>query len=296
MNIFMTGATGLVGRQVLETLLSHIDTQIFATTRTSQSFVHKNLKWIDVDLLMDHIDLAKLLKNIDIVVHVAAHISDGFENVDLNSSIKLNIVFTTRLFESAIKNNVRQIIYISTFSFLQKPLESTITEDHPVQPLSPYSIGKYWGEMLLFRQLRLESTKAVALRIPSPIGQKFESQHKTVLKHWVENALAGRNLVVYGNGERTQDYISTVDIAYAVELALNTQAEGIFNIATGSPISNLELATMIAKWKDVGVEFSGIDTLSQDRWNISIDKATQILGFRPRYSSKEAVEHLLRGI
>ena len=293
MNILITGSTGLVGSDILKILLLDEKLSIVALSRNKQSFAHSKLTWIYSDFSNSKFDFKELLRGIDVVVHIAADI--GKYNLDHNfiNSINININFTSELFLNCKSSSVKKIIYISTYNFLRKPLDKVITERHEIAPLSSYAIGKYWGEMLLFSYLAEKNIEVVSLRITSPISCNFNHLHNSIVKIWISRALKRKAIVVFGKGNRIQDYIATDDIARAIILSIQNNVSGIYNLASAAPISNLKLAEIIASWGGVEIEFSGVDALEHVRWNISLDKAKEDLNFMPEYTSRQAIERLI---
>ena len=177
---------------------------------------------------------------------------------------------------------------------MRKPLDKVITEEHEIAPLSPYAIGKYWGEMLLSEYMNETSINVVSLRVTSPISFDFNRLHNTVVKKWILQALEKRNITVLGQGGRVQDYIATEDIAKATIQALQHDASGVYNISSSMPLSNLALAEMIASWGAVNIELQGIDAYEDDCWNICFDKAATDFNFIPEYTSREVIEILIK--
>ncbi len=99
---------------------------------------------------------------------------------------------------------------------------------------------------------------------------------------------------MFGKGERMQDFVATTDISQAVFKAIScADAEGVYNIASGIPISMKQLANIIESKYNCAIEFYGSDINKSDRWNISIKKAKNDFDYTPLYSSKETINKLL---
>jgi len=139
--------------------------------------------------------------------------------------------------------------------------------------------------------------KYTILRVSSPVTTKLTHMPPTVLTKWIKCGLNGRPLQIYGSGKRSQDFIMTSEIARAFLCSTdNLDAVGIYNIASGSQISMMELAHSISDKFGNAVEFYGPDVNENDRWNISVDKAEKELQFKPRYSSKETILNVLNNL
>ena len=232
------------------------------------------------------------IAEIDYVIHGATHIRHN-DAADYMAASIVNFGVAADIYRKSVKHGVKKVIYLSGMNFLRKPLESLITEDHAVGPVTPYALAKLWGEISLFAMLKHSPTTPVALRITSPIPRTVEELHETVIKHWVTKARAGQSVLIFGHGSRKQDYVSTHDVAAAVESSIRCDVSGIFNIASGSPVSNLEVASTIASRYGVGVEFHGVDSEEGDVWNVSIARAQRELAYSPSQSALDCMRELV---
>jgi UDP-glucose 4-epimerase len=293
--ILVTGATGLVGSRLIDTLLRN-NYNVLALSRVEQVTQHKNLSWIKFEILNDDTD--KLFGNIpliDGVIHAAAYVGHGNKVEDIEKYRKVNIKFSDLLFKYvALKELAIPIVYFSGISFLQKPLNSVITENDAVAPTSFYFLSKYWAELSLVEYSRVSKYRPVIFRISSPVSNNLKLMHNTVVRKWIEAAKSGNSISVDGDGKRSQDFVSTSDIAEAALQALRKDsASGIFNIASGTMVSMGELAAMIADFFKVKIEYNTTQSGGTDNWNISIKKAVETFGYKPRYSSADIINDLL---
>ena len=292
MRVLVTGGTGLVGRAIVERLSQSEDIVLDVVTRHPPVHSHPGVNWYQYDL-SDGLSLPNdLFASVDCVIHGAAHLRHQ-EADDYVKASRLNFAVTTEIYQKSVEHGVKKVIYLSGLNFLRKPLEEVIDEEHPVGPATPYAIGKLWGELALFSMLRNTPTSAVALRITSPIPNSVDELHETVIKRWVAEARMGHPIVIYGRGDRMQDYVSTLDIAAAVENAIRHHVKGVFNIASGNPVSNLDVAMTIATRYGVSVEFHGVDHEEHDVWNVSLARSRRTLGYFPSMSSMDCIRKLI---
>jgi len=294
--ILITGSTGLVGKSILSAILEQ-DMDIYCLGRHKPSVKHKNLKFIKADFSNDPKRILSKLPKVDVVIHGAAYMDAGKSGNESILYQKVNVVFTEALFRHCRDTNVSKVIYISTFAFLKKPLLRIIDEKHPIRPLTPYAISKHQGELLLFKYAD-KHYKGVALRIPSPLPQDYQDLHGTVVKKWIESALDERPIEVFGDGSRTQDFVSTKDVARAVINAIfGNDVSGTYNIASGKPLSMRRLSEIISRhFNNTKVIFVGNDTNENDQWNISIKKAEKEIDYAPRHKPEEAIQELLKTV
>ncbi len=295
MNILLTGGTGTIGTTLVATLAAagHRLTALCRTPGPAAA----NVQWIATDLGRDGTRVLDGLPAPGMVLHNAACKEMGANSEELRRIRELNIDFTESLWHWAGSRGVPTVIFISGFNLLRRPLARTIEEDHPVAASDAYGLSKLWGEIGLTRCGAQYGFRAVALRATSPICFDLARLPHTVVRRWIEAARDGKPITVFGQGERTQNFVAVEDIAQAVLRSLDrSDASGVFNVGSHSPLSMRDLAQLIGAAFKVDVTFQGTDPLEEERWNVSIARARAHLGYEPAYSSRTAIETLLSRI
>jgi len=293
LRVLITGGGGLVGSAVLRALVKR-DFEILALYRNNKDLSLPNVTWLQCDMEKADTDFFDSLSKVDVVIHNAAQIPVAGVPQNEKSMYIVNFEFSTRLFHWAHSNNVKRVIFTSTYSFLKKPLPEIITEDSEIDPHGMYPTTKWKAESALM-DLPSGTTQGIALRLPSPVALTLVNSQKNVVRNWIESARDGKNLTVLGSGSRAMDFVSVDDIAQAFLLAIDadiTQNE-IFNIGSGNTLSMQDLANQIARGFGVSVEHQGADINADDRWNIDIEKATSVLGYHPKFTSAGAIQALI---
>lgn len=284
LRILLTGGTGLIGKCITRTLLS-AGFEVIAITRRLSSYHIQGpgIRWIEHDFSKGSIKSRLEGVPFNCLVHAAAWKGIGTSPEDLRNLVQVNLTSTIDLLDLCDSQATRCVVFISSYSLLRKPLENPISEKHPVGPTTPYALSKLLGEELVKRYALAKGVRSVILRISSPVPTRLEELPNTVVKKWLELASHGNSITVYGSGTRSQDFVHVEDIACAVHKSIVTQeATGLYNIASGRPLSMLILAQEIARLKSVPIDFQGVDPNEADRWLISIDRARSDLGFMPK--------------
>jgi UDP-glucose 4-epimerase len=292
MKVLLTGATGLVGTEVLSGLADH-GHRVTALSRNARA-PEEGVEWISCNLA-DINDLQKVLEglgNFDVLIHNAGSVKSGAGFNDYNEVISVNVLATSMLFSWASSHVSHQVLFTGSFSVLQKPLPALITEESTVACDRVYPMSKLMGEQML---LGVEGNfKKIIMRISSPVSDTLDRMPDTVLRKWIKAARNEGEVKVFGEGARMQDFVATADISSAICAAIGSKAAtGVYNIASGKPVSMKDTAEMIARRFGASVNFSGTDALDSERWNIDISKAAREFGYAPRYASAEAVNNLL---
>ncbi|GHM99871.1 UDP-glucose 4-epimerase [Cytophagales bacterium WSM2-2] len=295
-NIFITGATGFVGTGIIQGLADE-GFQITASYRHIRGILRKNIAWVQADLTDTENDLKRHLDSSSTLIHNAAVIPKTRTPEELRLLQLTNIDLTERLFDTAIACGIKRIIFTSGFNVIQKPLPSIITEESPTEVYEdPYAFSKIQGENYLKQKASQHNIAYSIFRISSPVSFSLEQMPQTVIRQWIEKSLKNENLKIHGSGGRTQDFVSLHDVAEAYKNCLIRGGSGLFNIASGTQLSMLELATLITQRFNNRFLHDEPDTNENIHWNISIAKAMKELGYSPQYSSKECIVQLLKRI
>ena len=161
-NIFITGATGLLGSHLLKELLNQ-NANIKALYRTKIPFTHTNIEWIQGDLF-DTILLEETLAGVDEVYHCAAKVS--FNPKNKKELFKTNIEGTANIVNACLNANVKKLLHVSSVSALGRIRENVVitetmqwTEE---ANNSVYGESKYLSEMEVWRGIA-EGLQAVII-------------------------------------------------------------------------------------------------------------------------------------
>jgi UDP-glucose 4-epimerase len=286
MRIFLTGATGQVGRAIAALLTDH-GHQVAGASRHFRP-VPGLYEQVEACLgSEDFIDLiGKALQPCEAIVHTAASLSHDFYDPSISLT---NCLGTQQITKLAQIWSAAQLVYISSVPVIGRPLQHPITEDHPTQPSTTYHASKLYGEHLM-RLAESNGSRAASLRLTSPSGPG--TPENRILAVFVRRAMAGEPLQVLGRGTRQQNYVDVRDVAIAVEACLTKHASGVYNIAAVDSISNYELArTCVDELRSSArVEFAGkLDAEEGTVWDVSVSKACQDLGYRPQFAIRDSI-------
>jgi len=112
--------------------------------------------------------------------------------------------------------------------------------------LSPYGASKLYGEAALQAFQSVYGFTGVALRFSNVYGPNCDHK-RSVVAEFLRRALAGKPLVIYGNGRQTRDFLHVDDVCRAVGISLRSPSTGVFQLGTGVKTSVARLANLVQK-------------------------------------------------
>jgi GDP-L-fucose synthase len=254
--IVVLGATGLVGRHVVEALVARRAQDVQATYRMRQPFVAPGVAWHQADLL-DCSSLARVMRGARAVVLCAGKISTTAElNRDPVRSVQESLRIGVNALEAAAAAGVDRLVMLS--SCTGYPEGAGVKEEAGMfggdPPAGWFGVG--WMHRFLEKQLEWYCARlgrvgaAIALR-PTLIYGPYDD-FKTESAHFVPSFIhrvVAREcpIEVWGDGSQTRNLIHAADVASAIVSALNhDKGYAAFNVASPrSPSVNEVLSTLL---------------------------------------------------
>ena len=284
-NVLITGGAGFIGCHLAAYLTSRDDVAV--TVIDNESLGDRNsldldkVRFIAGDL-RSRDDLRGALEGQDAVVHLAAdtRVMDSIE--DPANNFDNNVVGTFNLLETCRELGVGRIVAASTGGAILGDVEPPVHEEMAPRPTSPYGASKLMLEGYLSAYSSSYGVSGCALRFSNIYGPL--SFHKgSVVAHFFKQILTGDPLVVYGDGSQTRDYLYAGDLVEGIWAALQSDAEGAFQLGTGRPTTLNELLEVMRKVTGLDLEVDYRDFRAgevRDTW-CQIDKARTTFGFDP---------------
>lgn len=230
MRVLVSGATGFLGKYILDELSKH-NYKIVATGRNieqGKKLENKCIRFIPSDL-RDLDSLRALFKDIDIVVHAGALSSVWGNPKDFYD---INFIGTKNIIRLCKENNVKRLVYISSPSIYSKAKDQfNIKEVLPKENnLTPYIWSKLLAEKVLSKT---EDLDYVILRPRALIGVGDNSIIPRVL-----NLSKSIGIPLVKGGQNIIDLTCVENVAFAVRLAMESKRAGkkTYNITNGEPM------------------------------------------------------------
>jgi UDP-glucose 4-epimerase len=279
MTVLVTGGAGYIGsHMVLDLVAAGEPVVVLDNLSTGFSWAVVPGVPLVIGESGDQALVTRLIREhgIDAILHFAASIVVPDSVADPLGYYRNNTVNSRALFECAVQNGVRHIIFSSTAAVYGNPAEIPVTERAPTQPISPYGWSKLMSEIMLRDAGRAHDLKYVILRYfnvagADPQGRTGQSTKGAthLIKVAVETALGKRQgMQVFGtdyptpDGTCVRDYIHVADLIAAHLDALKYLRGGgrpvTLNCGYGRGFSVLEVIDAVKRvsGRDFKVGFS----------------------------------------
>ena len=285
MKILITGHAGFLGSNITLSLLNRRHSVIGIDVKKTKKFLaYKNFIQYKINLLKSKkiYLLFKKFKKIDVVIHVAAK-QPFKKDIDLEKYLKTNFHGTKNLVEAAVDQNVKKIIFCSSFSVYGND-KSPIKENILPNPRNTYGLSKQLAENLLEYYSNKFGINVIILRFDGIYGK--EQNLPGFVKMSFARAMKNKQILLFNKGKLKRDNVYIDDATKAIVLALKKIHKirfEIFNIGGNNPVSSLSI---FKKIKKICKSKSKI-ILSKKSLNFSKDifldtnKAKKILKFKP---------------
>jgi len=168
---------------------------------------------------------------------------------------EVNVNGTLQVLVAAKECGVKKVVYASSSSVYGDTPTLPKTEGMMPNPKSPYAVSKLAGEYYCRVFSDAYGISTVALRYFNVFGprQDPESQYAAVIPRFITRTLAGKPPIIYGDGTQTRDFTYVKDVVQANVKAMESNAQGVFNVAYNQRISLLSLVDIIAEETGVKV-------------------------------------------
>ncbi len=304
--VFVAGGAGYIGSACTEYLLDKgYEVTVFDDLITGHrsavdpraEFVKGNLE--DRDRLIGIVRDGKY----DAIMHFAAFSLVGESMTDPGKYFRNNLANAINLADAAVEGNVRSFVFSSTAATFGQPESSPIREHDRQIPINPYGESKLCFEKVLKWYHQIHGLQYAALRYFNAAGAtgKYGEDHcpESHLIPIILQVAQGKRekIMVYGNdydtpdGSCIRDYIHILDLAQAHELAMSAPESGHYNLGTGNGLSVMEIIEAARKvtGHPIPCEIAPRRPGDPARLVACSDRARQMLGWKPRFESAEAI-------
>ncbi|MCY7344444.1 MAG: dTDP-glucose 4,6-dehydratase [Pseudonocardia sp.] len=295
MRVVVTGGAGFIGSHYVRSLLAGaypafagadvvvLDLLTYAGTLSNLAGCDPAPRFVRGDI-RDPATVAEVMTGTDVVVHFAAESHVDRSITGAADFVSTNVLGTQVLLQAALDAKVSRFVHVSTDEVYGSIDEGAWTEDHPLEPNSPYSASKASSDLLARSYHRTHGLPVCITRCSNNYGpHQFPEK---VIPLFVSNLLDGAKVPLYGDGLNVRDWLHVDDHCAGIQLVAEKGRDGeVYNIGGGTELTNRDLTYRLLA--AVGADESMIepvaDRLGHDRrYSVDWSKIAGELGYAPQ--------------
>ncbi|MCG8474542.1 MAG: SDR family oxidoreductase [Cytophagales bacterium] len=262
MKILITGGAGYLGTQLVKDILAKEEVQ---EVIVYDNFFRNNfnlflgaplpngekVRFVQGDIL-DRRKLAKALKGVDVVYHLAAQVSTPYSYEDPHGFEQVNHWGTADLVEAVEGSDVKQFVYVSSVSVYGRTSEP-VNEHSATNPRSPYGISKLRGEEHVARLGK--KMKTYILRSGNIYGYNKSMRFDAVINRFMFEAQFNGRISIDGSGKQMRAFVSLQHISSVLrDIVFADVPSGTYNVVG----RNLSILDVVDTMKEVYPELEFI--------------------------------------
>ena len=254
--LIVTGGAGFIGSHLVDHLMENghsvivIDNLFSGKTSNLERWEgDPDLKFIKGDIRGD---LDALLKDEDLsgvsaVFHLAALINVMASIEDPREDASVNLLGTMNVLDLAREHDIDRVLFSSSAAVYGDTDKLPTGEYTPLHPLSPYGIHKMGSEGLTTLYNEKYGMGNAAFRFFNVYGPRQDpsNPYSGVISKFIDRAASGDDLIIFGDGEQTRDFIYVTDVVRILILGWERGAAGIYNVGLGRENTVKDLARHI---------------------------------------------------
>lgn len=314
MKSLITGGAGFIGSHLAEALIAGgqevfvIDNLWTGELKNISSIQQHERFHLVVDTILNESVMNELVFKVDHIYHLAAAVGVKTIMDHPVETLDTNVKGTEVVLRLA--NRFKKKVFIaSTSEVYGKHVEHTLSEDDNRVMGSvkkrrwAYACSKTLDEFLALAYFDEKKLPVVVGRLFNTVGPRQTGQYGMVLPTFVQSALLGKPITVFGDGNQTRSFTHVLDVVQAVtRLMEEPAAEGeVFNVGNDHEVSILDLARVVKEMTGSDSEIElipyekayGPGFEDMERRCPNLDKIRRVIGFEPKYDLEAIVRSVI---
>jgi UDP-glucose 4-epimerase len=296
--VLVTGGAGFIGSHLVELLAE--DNLVTVLDDLSVGCVENlagaasEVRVIQADVT-DPQAVAPVVGEAEVVFHLAVvclrdSIGDPIRSLQVNDLGTLHVLQAAR-----DAPDLERLVYISSSEIYGTGADGLMAEDHVTRPMTPYAASKLAGEAMT---LAFQRTYGLHTMVVRPFNAYGPRAHLTgtsgeLIPRMAARAMAGRPLVVFGDGDQSRDFTWVGDTVRGIAMAAacDILVGDVVNIARGEGVSVLRIAELIQALVGTETPIRHLPPRPGDvrRHHADIRKSRDLLGFQAQVGIEEGL-------
>jgi UDP-glucuronate decarboxylase len=254
MRVLITGGYGFIGSFVGEMFAAeghevHIIDNLSTGTRENVNFSHTFYHISVEDPLCEEIFTRF---KFDVVIHLAAQVNVAVSMDDPYIDSKYNVLGLSNMLSLAKKYGAGKVVFASSAAVYGLNEEIPLSEGSHCDPVSPYGLNKWIGEMYCQKWTELFGLDTLCFRFSNVYGPRQGTIGEGgVVSIFIQRVAQEKELFVYGDGEQTRDFIFVQDVAEAIYRGVEKNLSGVYNLSTNTGVSVNQLVEALSNMTEV---------------------------------------------
>ncbi len=300
MRYLVTGGAGFIGSNIVDELVRRGHSVVVLDDLSSGK--EANLAGVrsKIELRTGNItDLGTVqaaCKGADYVIHLAARTSVPKSVIDPIETNRVNIDGTLNVLVAARDAKVKRFVFAASSSAYGETPTLPKVETMPAEPISPYGVTKFVGELYAQVFGRAYGLENACVRYFNVFGPRQDptSQYSGVLSRFMLAVIEGQPLTIYGDGEQSRDFTYVDNVVDETLRACEASgASGkVFNGGTGARITLNQVVQLLEKitGKKIQAKYDPPRTGDILHSQADISLAAKVLGYKPLVLFEEGLK------
>lgn len=308
-SVLVTGGLGFIGSNLAIRLVGEgarvtiVDAMVKETGWNRRNIDPVKDKVSVIESNISNPKLSEILPDFEYVFNLAGVLShvdamkDPVHDLEINALDQLKFLVMCLEVNPGIK-----IIYTGTRNQYGRAKYLPVTEDHPFDPIDTNGISEIAGEMYHTLYWKTRGLKSTSLRLCNVFGVRHQMRHSRqgVLNWFIRKIMDGEPVQLMGNGEQIRDCIYVDDVVEAL-IKLASSGDSVWGEAFNIGCFPISLKEFVEK--AIEVHGSGKyelvpfpperKAIEPGNYIANWDKLAKFIGWKPKYSLKEALSHTL---
>ena len=245
-------------------------------------------------------DLKKEIEDKDVIFNLAGQVAHNDSIINPLYDANMNYLYQLNVMECIRQVNPNAKIIFSGSRLQFGKIENVpVDENHVSHPETPYAFHKQTTENMYQFYNRQHDIDTVVFRIANPYGPRGQIKHSkyTIINFFIRQALEGKTISIFGEGNQLRDYIFVEDLANAfIAASISTKSKGqIFNIGSGKGIPFIKMVKTIIQFVGKG-SFQNVPwpknyiNVETGDYITNITKAKSILKWKPEIDFEDGIK------